>query len=289
MLTHALPLKHYVVMNKLTTAKRVAVVGALVEGMSINATCRMTGVSKPTILKLLADLGKACNDYQDAHLINLTSRRVQCDEIWSFVYSRRKNVPFDKRGEFGYGDVWTFTAIDADSKLVLSYFVGKRDAQSATYFMRDVALRLKNRVQLTTDGLKAYFEAVDDAFAGDIDFGMIKKVYANEQAADQGKYAPPVCIGCERHVVTGDPDPGYISTSYIERNNLTLRMQNKRFARLTNAHSKKLENHVHALALHFMFYNFARKNEALNGKTPAMAAGVSDRVWSVAEIVALLG
>ena len=201
----------------------------------------MTGVSKPTVLKLLVDMGTACNDYQDAHLINLTSRRIHCDEIWSFVYSRRKNVPFDKRGEFGYGDVWTFTAIDAGSKLVLSYFVGKRDAQSATYFMRDVALRLKNRVQLTTDGLKAYFDAVDDAFAGDIDFGMIKKIYANEQPAEAGRYAPPVCIACERHTVTGDPDPAYISTSYVERNNLTLRMQNKRFARLTNAHSKKLE------------------------------------------------
>lgn len=275
-------------MNKLTTAKRVAVVGALVEGMAINAVCRMTGVSKPTVLKLLADLGKACEAYQDAHLTGLTSQRVQCDEIWSFVYARKKNVPAEKRGEFGYGDVWTFTAIDADSKLVLSYFVGKRDAQSATYFMRDVALRLKNRVQLTTDGLKAYLEAVDDAFAGDIDYGMIKKIYANDPGTENGRYAPPVCIACEQHTITGSPDAGHISTSYIERNNLTLRMQNKRFARLTNAHSKKLENHCHALALHFMFYNFARKNEALKGATPAMAAGVSNHVWSVAEIVGLL-
>ncbi len=180
------------------------------------------------------------------------------------------HVPAEKRGEFGFGDVWTFTAIDADSKLVLSYFVGKRDAQSATYFMRDVALRLKNRVQLTTDGFKAYLEAVDDAFAGDIDYGMIKKIYSNDPGTEN-RYAPPVCIACEQHTITGSPDAGHISTSYIERNNLTLRMQNKRFARLTNAHSKKLENHCHALALHFMFYNFARKNEALKGATPVPA------------------
>jgi IS1 family transposase len=275
-------------MDKLTTAKRVALVAALVEGMSISAVVRMTGVSKPTILKLLADLGKACEAYQDAHLTGLTSQRVQCDEIWSFGYAR-KNVPAEKPGEFGNGDVWTFTAIDADSKLVLSYFVGKRDAQSATYFTRDVALRLKNRVQLTTDGLQAYLEAVDDAFAGDINYGMIKKIYANDQGTENSRHALPVRIACEQHTITGSPDSGHIPTSYIERNDLTLRMQNKGFARLTNAHSKKLENHCHALALHFMSYNFACKNEALKGKTPAIAAGVADRAWTVDGIFSLLG
>jgi len=276
------------VMNKLTTAKRVQVVGALVEGMSINATCRMAGVSKPTVLKLLADLGAACSAYQDKHLVKLPCKRVQADEIWSFVYARRKNVPKSKHGEFGYGDVWTWTAIDADTKLIVSFFVGKRDVQSATFFMRDVAMRLKNRVQLTTDGLRAYIEAVDDAFDGDVDYGQLKKIYANDPGTENSRYAPPVCIACQRQEISGNPDDAHISTSYVERQNLTIRMQNKRFARLTNAHSKKLDNHVHALSLHFMFYNFGRKNEALNGKTPAMAYGVSDHVWTIDEIVRLI-
>lgn len=274
-------------MNKLPTAKRVEVVGALLEGMSINGTARMTGVSKPTILKLLADVGAACSKYQDEHIVNLNTTRVQADELWSFVHGRRKNLTGERKNTFGYGDTWTFTAIDSDSKLIISFFVGKRDEQSATFFMRDVALRLKNRVQLTTDGLRAYVGAVDDAFAGDVDFAQLVKVYANEPAGP-GRYAPPACIACERKAITGNPDMSDVSTSYVERNNLTIRMHNRRMARLTNAHSKKLENHVHALSLHFMFYNYAKPNMALEGKTPAMAAGLTDRVWSVGEIVGLL-
>lgn len=274
-------------MNKLPMAKRVQVVSALLEGMSINGTVRMTGVSKPTILKLLCDLGAACSDYMDKHLVNLPTKLVQADEIWSFVHARRKNLPEEKRDVFGYGDTWTWTAIDADTKLIISFFVGKRDTQSATYFMRDVALRLAGRVQLTTDGLPAYIEAVDDAFDADVDFARLVKVYASEHDA-AAKYAPPVCISCERKVVSGNPDDSKISTSYVERNNLTIRMHNRRFARLTNAHSKKLENHVHALSLHFMFYNFAKPNQALGGKTPAMATGLADRVWAVEDIVKLL-
>jgi IS1 family transposase len=271
-------------MNKLTTSKRVQVVSALLEGMSINGTVRMTGVSKPTILKLLADLGAACSDYMDKTIVNLKTTRVQADELWSFVFGRKKNLAPERRNVFGYGDTWTFTAIDSDNKLIISFFVGKRDEQSATFFMRDVALRLANRVQLTTDGLPAYIGAVDDAFDGDVDFARLVKVYATEH---DGKYAPPVCIACERKVVSGNPDMEKVSTSHVERNNLTIRMHNRRFTRLTNAHSKKLENHVHALSLHFMHYNFGKPNMALNGRTPAMASGLADHVWSIDEIVAL--
>lgn len=274
-------------MNKLTTAKRVQVVGALLEGMSVNGTVRMTGVSKPTILKLLADLGAACSKYQDEKIVNLKTERVQADELWSFIHGRRKNLTGERRDTFGFGDAWTFTAIDCDSKLIITFFVGKRDEQSATFFMRDLALRLANRVQLTTDGLRAYIGAVDDAFAGDIDFAQLVKVFASEPAGP-GRYAPPVCIACERKEITGNPDMAKVSTSYVERNNLTVRMHNRRFARLTNAHSKKLENHVHALSLHFMYYNFGKPNMALKGKTPAMVSGLADHVWSVEEIVGLL-
>lgn len=274
-------------MNKLTTAKRAQVIGALVEGMAVNATVRMTGVSKPTILKLLADIGTPCSEYQDKTIMNLNTTRVECDELWSFVAGRRKNLAPEKRNVFGFGDTWTFTGIDCDSKLIISFFVGKRDAQSATFFMRDIALRLKNRVQLTVDGLPAYVEAVDDAFDGAVDFARLVKVFASDPNAT-GRYAPPVCIASERKIVTGDPEVSKISTSYVERHNLTIRTHNKRFARLTNAHSKKLENHVHALSLHFMYYNFAKPSLALNGRTPAMAAGLSDHVWSIEEIVALI-
>jgi IS1 family transposase len=274
-------------MNKLSTAKRVQVVGALLEGMSVNGTVRMTGVSKPTILKLLADLGTACSDYMDKHIVNLQTTTVQADELWSFIHGRKKNLTGDRRNTFGFGDAWTFTAIDCDSKLVITFFVGQRDEQSATFFMRDLALRLANRVQLTTDGLRAYIGAVDDAFDGDVDFAQLVKVFASEPAGP-GRYAPPACIACERKEITGNPNVAKVSTSYVERNNLTIRMHNRRFARLTNAHSKKLANHVHALALHFMYYNFGKPNLALKGKTPAMASGLADHVWSVEEIVSLV-
>lgn len=274
-------------MNKLTTAKRAAVVAALTEGMSVNATCRLTGVSKPTVLKLLMDLGLACATFLDDTLVNLPTKRVQVDELWSFVYARRQNVPTDKKEEFGYGDVWTFTAIDADTKLIFSCLVGKRDRESATQFMRDVAYRVAGRVQLTSDAFHGYLSAVDDAFDGDVDYARLTKTYASDPNGE-ARYAPPVVIAVRKTIVTGDPDVDHISTSYMERGNLTIRMQNKRFARLTNAHSKKLANHEAALAIQFMFYNFVRPHQALEGKTPAMAAGVSDRQWSIADVVGLL-
>lgn len=272
-------------MNKLTTAKRAAVVAALVEGNSIRATARMTDVSKPTILKLLAELGPACAAYQDRVLRNLRCQRVQCDEIWQFVYSKAKNVPEDKKGAFGYGDVWTWTAIDADSKLMVSWLVADRSVASASRFMQDVASRLANRVQLTTDGLKVYWPAVDSAFSVDVDYAMLQKVFA--ESGHSGRYSPARFVRSDKEVITGDPDPDHISTSYVERQNLTMRMSMRRFTRLTNGFSKKVENHAAAVALHFMHYNFARIHRTLR-MTPAMAAGVSNHVWSIAEIVALL-
>jgi IS1 family transposase len=275
------------VINGRHTAKRAAVVAALVEGMSIRATSRMTGVCKPAILKLLADLGKVCSDYQDKAFRNLPTKRVQADEIWSFCYARRQNVPKEKQGEFGYGDVWTWTAIDADSKLVFSWLVGNRDGESAQFFMNDLAERLAGRVQLTTDRLYAYIRAVDNAFRGEVDFAQLRKVYGSDPQDARGKYAPPVVLAAKKEPVTGRPEFPHINTSYVERQNLTMRMSIKRFARLTNAHSKKLENHVHAIALHFMFYNFCRVHQTLR-VTPAMENGIADHVWSIEEQIGLL-
>lgn len=245
----------------------------------------MTGASKNTITKLIVELGEACSAYQNQAIRNIKSRRVQADEIWSFVYARRDNVPDDKKGVFGFGDVWTWTAIDADTKLMLSWYVGRRDAESAQAIMQDVASRLSNRVQLTTDGLKAYLVAVDDAFSGDIDYATIHKIFATDPKSEK-RYAPPVCVECHTKPVMGDPDPAHISTSYVERANLTMRMGMRRFTRLTNAFSKKVENHAAMLSLYFMFYNFARVHQTLR-VTPAMEAKLSDHVWSVEEIVAL--
>lgn len=274
-------------MNKLSTAKRVAVVAALVEGNSIRATARMTDVSKPTILKLLADLGAACAKYQDETLRGLTCKRIQVDEIWQFCYAKDKNVPTAKRGTFGYGDVWTFVAIDADSKLIPTWRVGSRDLTTAYDVMQDLAGRLTNRVQLTTDGLKVYMSAVEDTFGADIDYAMLTKVYGVD-ADGEKRYSPAKILSTTTEVITGDPDPKHISTSYIERQNLTMRMSMRRFTRLTNGFSKKVENHAAAVALYAMHYNFARIHQTLR-VTPAMQAGVSDHVWSLAEIVALLG
>lgn len=275
-----------VTMNRLSTAKRSAIVRALCEGCSIRATVRMTGASKNTITKLIVELGEACSAYQNTTIRNITSKRVQADEIWSFVYARRDNVPDEKHGVFGFGDVWTWTAIDADTKLMLSWFVGRRDAESAQTIMQDVASRLTNRVQLTTDGLKAYLVAVDTAFQSDVDYAQIHKLYGTDPKSEK-RYAPPVCLSCKAETVIGTPDPAHISTSYVERANLTMRMGIRRFTRLTNAFSKKLENHVAMLSLYFMFYNFARVHQTLR-VTPAMEAGISDHVWSVEEIVRLL-
>jgi IS1 family transposase len=274
-------------MNKLTAAKRVAVVAALVEGNSIRATARMTGVSKPTILKLLADLGTVCHVYQDETIRNVRTARVQVDEIWQFVYAKSKNVPAEKRGQFGYGDVWTWVCIDADSKLILSWRIGGRDAGTAYELMQDLAGRLAHRVQLTTDGLAVYLTAVEDAFGADIDYAMLQKIYGVDPDGDQRRYSPPSVRGVISEVITGNPNPRHVSTSYVERQNLTMRMSIRRFTRLTNAFSKKLENHAAAVALHYMHYNFARIHRTLR-ITPAMAAGLTDHVWSIEEIVGLL-
>ena len=273
-------------MTRLTTAKRVAVVGALVEGNSIRATARMTDVSKPTILKLLADLGPACTRYQNEHLRNLRCRRIQCDEIWQFCYAKQKNVENAKSAPEGAGDVWTWVAIDADTKLIPAWLIGPRDLGSAYTFMMDLASRLRWRVQLTTDGLTSYLSAVEDAFGADIDYAMLRKTYGADPEAEK-RYSPAKIQGCSTDIVAGDPSPKHISTSYIERQNLTMRMSMKRFARLSNGFSKKIENHAHAVALHFMHYNFARIHKTLR-TTPAQAAGVTDRLWEIADIVTLL-
>lgn len=239
-------------MEALSREKRSQVVAALVEGNSVNSTVRMTGVSKVTILKLLADLGPKCADYQDRNIRNLKSRRIQCDEIWQFCYAKEKNVPAEKRGRFGYGEVWTWVAIDADTKLIPSFTLGRRDGQTARILIDDLAGRLANRVQLTTDGHRAYLDAVEGAFGAGIDYAMLNKIYAATQ--DETRYSPAECIGCETKRIMGNPDPKHISTSYIERQNLTMRMMMRRFTRLTNGFSKKVENHAYAVAIHYMHY-----------------------------------
>jgi IS1 family transposase len=271
-------------MNKLPAAKRVAVVSALVEGNSVRTTCRMTGVAKGTVLKLLADLGRACSEYQDRALRNLPCKRVQCDEIWAFIGSKAKNTSPEKRAE-GWGDVWTWTAIDADTTLVPSWLVGGRDAGYATEFIADLKSRLACRVQLTTDGNRAYLEAVDYSFATNVDYAMLVKIYG--PVPDERRYSPPVCTGIKSEIVSGDPAPEHISTSYVERQNLTMRMSMRRFTRLTNAFSKKVENLEAAVALHFMHYNFGRIHQTLR-VTPAMEAGIANHVWTTEEIVGLL-
>jgi IS1 family transposase len=274
-----------VIMNTLSTAQRVAVVKALVEGCSIRSTVRMTGVSKNTISKLLLQLGAACTQYQDATLRNLHCRRLQCDEIWSFVGGKDKNIT-DEQKQNGLGSIWTWTALDADTKLIASWLVGSRDSQSAYEFMQDVAGRLRGRVQLTTDGHRPYLEAVEAAFGIDIDYAVLQKIYGQD-ANPEKRYSPAVCLGCDVKEITGTPDPRHISTSYVERQNLTMRMSMRRFTRLTNAFSKKVENHAAAIALYFMYYNFGRIHQTLR-VTPAMEAGVANHVWSVEEIVTLL-
>jgi len=273
-------------MNRLNKQKQAHVVASLVEGNSIRATVRMTGVAKNTVVKLLADLGRACEVYQRRTFTNLRCRRVQCDEVWSFCYAKQKNIPAEKQGQFGYGDVWTWTAICADTKLVPSWMVGTRDAGSAFAFMHDLASRLANRVQLTTDGHRVYLEAVESAFGADIDYAMLVKVYGTNPEGDT-RYSPAECIDCQTKVITGKPNPNHISTSFVERQNLTMRMSMRRFTRLTNAFSKKVENLMHAVALHFMYYNFCRIHQTLRC-TPAMAAGVTDRLWEIEDIVGLL-
>ncbi|HEY0511487.1 MAG TPA: IS1 family transposase [Thermoanaerobaculia bacterium] len=272
--------------NVLSTEKRVQIISALVEGVSVRATARMCDVSKDTVMKLGVDLGKACAGYMDVTFRNLSCKRLQIDEIWNFVYAKAKNVPAEKKGTFGFGDVWTFTCIDADTKLMPAFLVGTRDAGCATEFMQDVASRLVNRVQLTTDGHKMYLNAVEDAFAGAVDFAQLVKVYGPTPTGDT-RYSPPECLGCQKHAVTGDPDKKHVSTSYVERANLTIRMSVRRFTRLTNAFSKKVENHTAAIGLFHAHYNLCRIHKSLR-VTPAMAAGVASRVWEIADLVALL-
>lgn len=273
--------------NVLSTAKRVQIVSALVEGVGIRPTARMAGVSKDTVMKLWREIGEACIRFQDGALRNLPCKRVQVDEIWSFCYAKAKNVPAEKRGTFGFGDVWTFTAVCADTKLMPSFLVGLRDAGCATEFMQDLAGRLAGRVQLTSDGHKMYLSAVEDAFAGDVDFAQLVKHYGPAPEGPEVRYSPAQCLGCERHAVTGEPDPKHVSTSYVERANLTIRMSVRRFTRLTNAFSKKVENHTAAFGLFSAHYNFVRIHKTLR-VTPAMAAGVTSRLWSVEDLVALL-
>ena len=273
-------------MNRLTIKKRVQVISALVEGNSLRSVVRMTGVAMNTIQKLLADMGKACTEYQDKAMRNLNCKHIQCDEIWQFCYAKDKNVPADKRGTFGYGDVWTWVALDADTKLVPSFTIGGRGAQTAKRFMDDLASRLANRVQLTTDGHRAYLEAVENAFGSAIDYAMLVKLYGNERETE-ARYSPAECIGCREIGVTGRPDPKHISTSFVERQNLTMRMSMRRFTRLTNGFSKKVENLYNSVALHYMWYNFARVHKTLR-VTPAMEAGIADHVWSIEEVVSLL-
>ncbi len=275
--------------NKLSNEKRAQILTVLCEGMGINATTRVTGVSKNTVLKLLADAGEACAKYQDEAMQGLNLKHVQVDEIWSFVGMKQKNVPDELKDTFGFGDVYTWTAIDAETKLVPCWHVGTRGAESAYDFIHDLASRLTNRIQLTSDGHKAYIDAVDDAFGADIDFAQLVKMYGalGHQKNDSRRYSPAEFTGCEKSVITGNPEDKHISTSFVERQNLTMRMHMRRFTRLTNAFSKKLENHMHAISLYFMFYNFCKIHNTLR-ITPAMAAGVTDHVWDIIDIVNLI-
>jgi IS1 family transposase len=277
-------------MNKLDNAMRARVVAALVEGNSIRAISRMTDVARNTVSKLLVDLGVVCSEYLNKHLVNLSCQRVQCDEIWSFVAAKQKNVTPELRARNPYaGDVWTWVAMDADTKLVCSWWVGSRDWFTAKSFVDDLAGRLANRVQLTTDGNRMYLFAINQAFHGDIDYGILMKKYGGSSGADQkeNRYSPAECVGCEKKPTIGTPDPAHISTSYIERQNLTMRMSMRRFTRLTNAFSKKIENHIASLAIHYMHYNYCRIHQTLR-ITPAMAAGISDHVWSIDEVISLI-
>lgn len=275
-------------MNKLTIEERARILHLLCEGMSIRAITRLTGASKNTVSKLLVDAGKACDAYHNANVRNVRAPRVQVDEIWSFTYSKQKNVVTAKGAPEGAGDTWTWTAIDADSKIILSYLVGGRDSEYAIEFMDDLASRLANRVQLTSDGHRAYLEAVEGAFGCDVDYAQLVKLYGSVGGNSPDKrYSPSECTGIRKRTVEGRPDDAHVSTSYVERQNLTMRMHMRRFTRLTNAFSKKVENHAHAVALHMMYYNFVRVHKTLR-VTPAMAAGVSDRLWEIEDIAMLV-
>jgi IS1 family transposase/lambda repressor-like predicted transcriptional regulator len=274
-------------MNRLPIEKRSQIINLLVEGMSMRAVSRVADVSINTVTKQLEDTGAACSEYQDQTLRGLACARIQCDEIWAFCYSKEKNVAPENKGVLGFGDVYTWTGMDADTKLMVSYMVGKRDSEYAQAFIEDLASRLANRVQLTTDGHKPYLQAVEDAFLGDIDYAVLNKIYGEAPREDRRRYSLTEYKGFTKGVVSGNPNPKHISTSYVERQNLTMRMGMRRFTRLTNGFSKKVENLEHAVSLHFMHYNFCRIHKSLR-VTPAMAAGISDHVWSIEEICNLV-
>jgi IS1 family transposase len=271
-------------MNRLNRERQTTILQALVEGNSLRAASRMADVSINTVTKLLVDAGRACAEYQNEVLTNLECKRVQCDEIWSFCYAKEKNVPKAKRGKWGYGNVWTWTAICADTKLVISWLVAERNTTAATAFMKDVASRLKHRVQLTTDAHKPYLQAVEDAFGSEVDFSMLSKIYGNDPTPQEVRYSPAVVLAVQATTIQGRPNPEHVSTSFAERQNLTMRMGMRRFTRLTNAFSKKVQNLEAAVALHFMYYNFCRIHKSLR-VTPAMAAGVSKRVWELGDVL----
>jgi IS1 family transposase len=271
-------------MNRLPLARRAAILGMLVEGNSLRATSRLADVSINTVTKLLVELGEACAEYHFKNVRNVRVRRLQCDEIWSFIGAKAKNVKPEKKAE-GWGDIWTWVALDADSKLCVSYLVGRRDGWWAREFMNDCANRVKGRVQITVDGHRVYLDAVEEAFGADVDYAQLQKIYG-AVVENETRYSPAVCIGCDMKVVIGDPDPKHVSTSYVERQNPTMRMGMRRFTRLTNGFSKKAENHAAMVALHFMYFNFGRIHKTLR-VTPAMAAGLTDHVWSLEEIVLL--
>jgi IS1 family transposase len=274
-------------MNRLPVEKRAAVIAALVEGNSIRSTGRMTGVANNTVVKLLVDLGTACSVYQDQTMRNLTCKRIEVDELWAFVYAKQRNVP--KAKENKAGDVWTWVAIDPDTKLVPTYRIGGRDLPEARAFMTDLATRIVNRIQVTSDAYPPYTTAVAGAFGGDVDYAQLVKVYGttSDSKRPDRRFSPAVCLEAIPQRVTGDPDPDYISTSHVERLNLTMRMSMRRYTRLTNAFSKKVENLAAAVSLHFMHYNFCRVHKTL-GTTPAVAAGLTDHVWSLDELIGLL-
>lgn len=273
-------------MNRLSTAERAKVVNCLIEGCSLRTTVRLTGVAKKTVSRILVEVGEACAAYHDKIMRNLPSKVLQVDEVWSFTYCKQGNIPVHMKGQDGIGDTWTWVAIDADSKLIPSWHVGNRDAEDAYWFIHDLKGRLANRVQLTSDGHRPYLQAVEDAFGSEIDYSMLVKLYGRETGKSETRYSPPVCIGARRRKIIGNPDRNLISTSYVERQNLTLRMTNRRFTRLTNAFSKKIENHKHMMAIYTTNYNFCRIHQTLR-VTPAMQAGISNHVWTLEEIVSL--
>jgi IS1 family transposase len=274
-------------MNKLSVSERAKILAMLCEGASMRSVSRLADVSINTVAKLLVDAGKFCAAYHDAHVRGVKAKRVQVDEIWSFTYAKQKNVADAKAAPASAGDTWTWTAIEADTKLIISHFVGGRDGECAAWFMQDVADRVANRIQITSDGHRAYLEAVEGAFGADVDYAMLNKIYGASSDSAKGRYSPADCIGIKKEAITGKPDMKHVSTSYAERSNLTMRMHNRRFTRLTNAFSKKFESHAHMVAIWAIWYNFVRIHKTLR-VTPAMAAGLSKTIMDWEDFVKLM-